>query len=112
MLMLGYKVEVKKEDLVLSGEVDQAQWFSMEEAREKLAGQYCLAAGDQVINETMTVWNQSATAVVIKDQKVLLARHTYGGGKGKLIVPGGYLEKENPPKKRCAGNTERKQALR
>ena len=36
MLMLGYKVEVKKEDLVLSGEVDQAQWFSMEEAREKL----------------------------------------------------------------------------
>ena len=98
MLMLGYKVEVKKEDLVLSGEVDQAQWFSMEEAREKLRpGSIAWQLVDQVINETMTVWNQSATAVVIKDQKVLLARHTYGGGKGKLIVPGGYLEKGESP---------------
>lgn len=46
MLMLGYKVEVKKEDLVLSGEVDQAQWiFDGRSERKVTAGQYCLAAG-------------------------------------------------------------------
>ena len=38
-----------------------------------------------------TNWGQSVTGVVIKDNKVLLARHTYGGGKGKLIIPGGYV---------------------
>ena len=38
-----------------------------------------------------TNWSQSVTAVVIRDGKVLLARHTYGPGKGLLIVPGGYL---------------------
>lgn len=38
-----------------------------------------------------TNWGQSVTAVVIKDNKVLLGRHTYGAGKGKLIVPGGYV---------------------
>ena len=38
-----------------------------------------------------TNWGQSVTAVVIKENKVLLARHTYGGGKGMLIVPGGYV---------------------
>ncbi len=35
--------------------------------------------------------SQSVTAVVIKDSKVLLARHTYGSGAGKLIIPGGYV---------------------
>ena len=38
-----------------------------------------------------TNWGQSVTGVVIKDNKVLLARHTYGGGKGLLIIPGGYV---------------------
>lgn len=38
-----------------------------------------------------TNWGQSVTGVVIKDGQVLLARHTYGGGKGKLIIPGGYV---------------------
>lgn len=38
-----------------------------------------------------TNWGQSVTGVVILDGKVLLARHTYGGGKGKLIIPGGYV---------------------
>lgn len=38
-----------------------------------------------------TNWGQSVTAVVIRDSKVLLARHTYGAGKGMLIVPGGYV---------------------
>ena len=44
-----------------------------------------------------TVWNQSVTAVVIKDGKVLLGRHTYGSGNGKLIVPGGYMEQNESP---------------
>ena len=36
-------------------------------------------------------WSKSVTGVLLRDGKVLLARHTYGGGKGKLIIPGGYL---------------------
>jgi len=39
-----------------------------------------------------TNWTQSVAGVCIKDGKVLLARHTYGAGKGKLIIPGGYLK--------------------
>lgn len=38
-----------------------------------------------------TNWGQSVTGVVIRGNSVLLARHTYGGGKGKLIIPGGYV---------------------
>lgn len=38
-----------------------------------------------------TNWGQSVTGVVIRENKVLLARHTYGGGKGMLIIPGGYV---------------------
>lgn len=31
-----------------------------------------------------TNWCQAVTGVVIRNGKVLLARHTYGDGKGKL----------------------------
>ncbi len=44
-----------------------------------------------------TNWCQSVTGIVIKNGKVLLARHTYGSGKGKLIVPGGYVEYGETP---------------
>ncbi len=44
-----------------------------------------------------TNWCQSVTGVVIRDNKVLLARHTYGSGKGKLIIPGGYVEYGETP---------------
>ena len=44
-----------------------------------------------------TNWGQSVTGVVIKGNKVLLARHTYGGGKGLLIVPGGYVNVDETP---------------
>lgn len=37
-------------------------------------------------------WSLSAAGVVLHDGKVLLARHTYSYGKGKLIIPGGYLQ--------------------
>ena len=39
-----------------------------------------------------TNWSQSVAGVCLKDGKVLLARHTYGSGKGKLIIPGGYVK--------------------
>ena len=39
-----------------------------------------------------TNWSQSVAGVCIKDGKVLLARHTYGNGKGMLIIPGGYVQ--------------------
>jgi ADP-ribose pyrophosphatase YjhB (NUDIX family) len=43
------------------------------------------------MNHENTNWGQSVTGVVLKDGKVLLARHTYGAGNGKLIIPGGYV---------------------
>ena len=38
-----------------------------------------------------TNWSQSVAGVCLKEGKVLLARHTYGSGNGKLIIPGGYV---------------------
>lgn len=49
------------------------------------------------MTEENTSFTQSVAGVVIKDGKVLLARHTYGAGKGKLIVPGGYIRKGELP---------------
>ena len=49
------------------------------------------------MNTDNTNWQQSVTAVVIRDNKVLLARHTYGKGAGKLIIPGGYVEYGETP---------------
>ena len=42
-------------------------------------------------------WYQSVTGVVIHHQRVLLARHTYGGGKNQLITPGGYVNYQETP---------------
>lgn len=50
-----------------------------------------------VMEQGNTNWGQSVTGVVIKDNKVLLARHTYGGGKGMLIIPGGYVNEGETP---------------
>ena len=47
--------------------------------------------------ENSTNWCQSVTGVVIKDNKVLLARHTYGDGTGLLIIPGGYVQHGETP---------------
>ncbi|MDO5154684.1 MAG: NUDIX hydrolase [Eubacteriales bacterium] len=44
-----------------------------------------------------TNWGQSVTGVVIREGKVLLGRHTYGPGEGKLIIPGGYVQYGESP---------------
>lgn len=49
------------------------------------------------MNSDNTNWGQSVAAVVINDDKVLLARHTYGSGKGMLIIPGGYVNYGETP---------------
>lgn len=38
-----------------------------------------------------TDWSKSVAAVVFYEGRVLLGRHTYGDGVGKLILPGGYM---------------------
>lgn len=49
-------------------------------------------------NLEMTDFTKSVTAVVFREGKVLLGRHTYGPGKGLLIVPGGYITKGEDPR--------------
>lgn len=49
------------------------------------------------MSEENTNWGKSVAGVVIRDGKVLLARHTYGAGKGKLIIPGGYIQHGETP---------------
>lgn len=44
-----------------------------------------------------TDWSRSVTGVVLREGRVLLCRHTYGGGKGRFIVPGGYLNQGETP---------------
>lgn len=44
-----------------------------------------------------TDWGRSVTGVVLREGRVLLCRHTYGGGKGLFIVPGGYLNHGETP---------------
>ncbi len=43
------------------------------------------------MNGENTDWGKSVSGVLIRDGRVLLARHTYGAGNGKLIIPGGYI---------------------
>ncbi|MDR0948842.1 MAG: GNAT family N-acetyltransferase [Lachnospiraceae bacterium] len=45
----------------------------------------------------MENYGQGVAAVVIRDGKVLVARHTYGVGKGRLIIPGGYCHVGESP---------------
>lgn len=52
--------------------------------------------------EENTNWGQSVGAVVIRDGRVLLGRHTYGPGKGRLILPGGYVQKGETPQQAVA----------
>lgn len=39
----------------------------------------------------------SASCVVIKDNEVLLVKHTYGAAKGKYLIPGGFSEEHEMP---------------
>lgn len=48
-------------------------------------------------NEENTDYGKSVAGIVLREDKVLLARHTYGGGKGKLIIPGGYINRNETP---------------
>lgn len=41
----------------------------------------------------------SASCVVIRDDKVLLVKHTYGAAKGKYLIPGGFCEDGELPQK-------------
>ena len=46
-------------------------------------------------------WQKSVAAIVEHDGKILLVRHTYGAGKGRLIIPGGYLKDNETPQQAC-----------
>jgi ADP-ribose pyrophosphatase YjhB (NUDIX family) len=51
--------------------------------------------------EENTNWQQSAAGIVERDGKILLVRHTYGAGKGRLIIPGGYVKVGETPQEAC-----------
>ena len=40
----------------------------------------------------------SASCVVIKDNKVLVVKHSYGAAKGKYLIPGGFSEDGEMPR--------------
>lgn len=42
-------------------------------------------------------YSLSIGCIVKKEDKVLLVRHTYGGAKGKLLIPGGYCNMNELP---------------
>lgn len=52
--------------------------------------------------EINTNWCQSVGGVVLRDGRVLLARHTYGAGKGWLIIPGRLCTDGRIPRGRAA----------
>lgn len=39
----------------------------------------------------------SVGCIVRKENQVLLVRHTYGGAKGKLLIPGGFCQENELP---------------
>ncbi|MGH4123472.1 MAG: NUDIX domain-containing protein [Clostridium sp.] len=41
----------------------------------------------------------AVSGIVIRDNKVLLVRQSYGSAKGLLIIPGGYLQEKEMPDK-------------
>ena len=49
------------------------------------------------MNHENANWGQSVAGVVVHEGKVLLVRHTYGVRKGRLIVPGGYVNMGEMP---------------
>lgn len=51
--------------------------------------------------EENTNWQQSAAGIVVRGGKVLLVRHTYGAGRGMLIIPGGYVKNGETPQAAC-----------
>lgn len=42
-------------------------------------------------------YNFSVGCIVRKKNQVLLVRHTYGGAKGKLLIPGGFCHENELP---------------
>lgn len=46
------------------------------------------------MNNKITI---AVAGMMIKDDKVLLVRHTYGGAKDKLLIPGGHVEDGEMP---------------
>ena len=42
-------------------------------------------------------YNFSVGCIVRKEDQVLLVRHTYGGAKGKLLIPGGFCHENELP---------------
>ncbi|HEY88886.1 MAG TPA: NUDIX domain-containing protein [Thermoflexia bacterium] len=40
------------------------------------------------------VWDVGAAGVVVHAERVLLVRHTYGGAKGRWVVPGGFARQD------------------
>lgn len=47
-------------------------------------------------------YSLSVGCIVRKEDQVLLVRHTYGGAKGKLLIPGGFCQENELPEEAAA----------
>lgn len=43
------------------------------------------------------IHGKAVGCVVLRDNQVLLVRHTYGSAKGKLLIPGGHVQQDEMP---------------
>jgi len=44
-----------------------------------------------------TGWSFGVGGVVLRENAILLVRHTYGAAKGKLLIPGGFVQRGEMP---------------
>ena len=42
-------------------------------------------------------WSWGVGGIVLRNNEILLVRHTYGTAKGQLLIPGGYVQNDELP---------------
>lgn len=100
LLMIGYRADVIKKDFSLSGEVDSAKWFSLDEALSYLReGGIAWQLVSSIINKERNRDNvdigvrSTAKAIIINDDKILLNKCFDANNGHYYSLPGGGQNK-------------------